>query len=217
MYSHEKYAKLVEETVGKIKELSSLKGGEYAGDTDRLANFRRNAERLGLSMEAIWAVYCNKHIDAINQFCADIQAGKTRKRMESISGRADDVIVYMILFKAMVEEREGIKIDSTESTSEYEYQDYCRKFTFLSQDRNARPAPYAEWVQNPIYLPGMFKYKAKESVAMSGFVTTAPLDEDARFELDSYDKYVRACGRREITPRTFLQWKDMGKPVDPST
>jgi hypothetical protein len=30
--------------------------------------------------------------------------GVARQRMESISGRADDLIVYLILFKAMVEE-----------------------------------------------------------------------------------------------------------------
>jgi hypothetical protein len=106
-YSHDAYAKLVETTVAKIKELSTVKGGEYAGDLDCLANFRRNAERLGLTMESIWAVYCNKHIDSINQYVSDLQAGKTRPRSESISGRADDVIVYMILFKAMVEEREA--------------------------------------------------------------------------------------------------------------
>jgi len=106
-FSHEKYDRLVQETVDNIRKLSSLKGGEYAGDVDRLANFRRNALALDLNMETVWAVYAAKHWDAIQQYIKDLQQGKTRTRLESITGRADDLIVYMILFKAMVEEREG--------------------------------------------------------------------------------------------------------------
>lgn len=105
IYSHQRYNELVNETVEKIRELSALKGGEYAGDVDRLANFRRNAEDSGLLMEQVWRVYCAKHWDAVGQYIRDLASGKERKRMESILGRADDIIVYMILFKAMVEER----------------------------------------------------------------------------------------------------------------
>lgn len=103
-YSHARYAQLVEETIVKLHYLSAVKGGEYAGDEDRLANFRRNAERLGMSMEAVWAVYAAKHFDSIMQYIKDINAGRTRERSEPLSGRADDIIVYMLLFKAMLEE-----------------------------------------------------------------------------------------------------------------
>lgn len=103
-YSHVRYAKLVEETITKLKYLSAVKGGEYAGDEDRLANFRRNSERLGMSMEAVWAVYAMKHVDSILQYVKDINAGRTRERSEPLSGRADDIIVYMLLLKAMLEE-----------------------------------------------------------------------------------------------------------------
>lgn len=105
-YSHERYKKLVEATYETIKELSSLKGGEYAGDGDRLANFRRNGADQDLPMETIWRVYAAKHWDAIGQYCKDRLSGKKRERLESISGRADDLIVYLILFKAMVDEAE---------------------------------------------------------------------------------------------------------------
>lgn len=104
-YSHKRYAVLVRDTVNKVVELSDLKGGEYAGDDDRLANFRRNGERLGLPMEVVWAVYVNKHIDAVIQFIHDLSTGKERKRMEPLEGRVDDIIVYMLLFKAMLQER----------------------------------------------------------------------------------------------------------------
>lgn len=105
IYSHKRYDELVTETAVTIKQLSSLKGGEYAGDVDRLANFRRNAANLGLQMEDVWAVYAGKHWDAINQYIKDLRTGKQRERLESIIGRADDLIVYLILFKAIYEDR----------------------------------------------------------------------------------------------------------------
>lgn len=107
IFTHEAYDKLVNETVKQIFSLSTLKGGEYAGDVDRLANFRRNAENLGLNMEDVWAVYAGKHWDAIMQYIRDRRTGKKRERLESIAGRADDIIVYMTLFKAMVQEAES--------------------------------------------------------------------------------------------------------------
>lgn len=104
-YSHERYAKLVAETVEQIHSLSKLKGGEYAGDDDRLANFRRNAKALDLPMETVWAIYAAKHWDAVMQYVRDLQHGKERERLEPISGRLDDLIVYAILLKAMIDER----------------------------------------------------------------------------------------------------------------
>jgi hypothetical protein len=102
---HRVYDELVKDTFDKIVELGVKKGGEYAGDDDRLANFRRNGEKLGLPMEVIWAVYCNKHIDAVMQYIHDLVSGKERERMEPIEGRVDDIIVYMLLFKAILLER----------------------------------------------------------------------------------------------------------------
>lgn len=106
-FSHDDFARLIDSTVEKIQQLSKLKGGEYAGDNDRLANFRRNALALGLPMETVWAVYAAKHWDAVMQFIQDLNTGKTRERMEPIDGRVDDLIVYLILFKAMLEERDA--------------------------------------------------------------------------------------------------------------
>lgn len=106
MFSHERFNELLEDTVAKVVQLGDLKGGEYAGDVDRLANFRRNGERLSLPMEAIWAVYAGKHWDAIQQYCQDKITGRTRLRMEGIAGRLDDLILYCVLMKAIVEEDE---------------------------------------------------------------------------------------------------------------
>ncbi len=105
VYPHEQWDKLLEDAVSKIKQLATLKGGEYAGDVDRLANFRRNGEALGLPMEVIWAVYASKHWDAVIQYIKDLNTRKTRERLEPIEGRVDDLLVYLLLFKAMVQER----------------------------------------------------------------------------------------------------------------
>ena len=109
MIDHNTYDKLLTETWETIVELGKKKGGEYAGDHDRLANFRRHSQHLNLPMEVIWAVYAGKHWDAITQYCNDVRANTTRPRMESLAGRADDLIVYLILFKAMLLEREDSK------------------------------------------------------------------------------------------------------------
>ncbi len=105
-FKHAEYDALVDDTIKKIKELGVLKGGEYAGDDDRLANFRRNGVDQDLPMETIWRVYAAKHWDAIGQYIKDIRNNVARKRMESISGRVDDLIVYFLLFKAMIVERD---------------------------------------------------------------------------------------------------------------
>lgn len=106
-FPHNRFAVIIANTVEQINKLSDLKGAEYAGDVDCLANFRRNAERLGLSMEQVWAVYVNKHIDAVMQYIQDQSTGKDRERLEPLTSRVDDIIVYMLLFKAMLEERDG--------------------------------------------------------------------------------------------------------------
>lgn len=104
-FSHKRFDELVAQTVQEIQKLSELKGGEYAGDTDRLANFRRNGIAQDLPMETIWSVYAAKHWDAIQQYIKDERNGVKRSRLESIEGRVDDLIVYCILFKAMLEEK----------------------------------------------------------------------------------------------------------------
>ena len=97
--------RLVNQTQDKINQLSALKGGEYAGDTDRLANFRRNAAQTHVPMEVVWSIYYNKHHDAVMQYVQDIQDGVVRDRAEPLSGRVDDMIVYLILLKAILAER----------------------------------------------------------------------------------------------------------------
>lgn len=107
-----RYDEIVEDAFNKIRKLGVDKGGEYAGDFDRLANFRRNGKNLGLPMETVWAVYAGKHWDALMQYIQDMNTGKSRPRTEPIAGRAHDLMVYLLLFLAMCEERNGPKTEN---------------------------------------------------------------------------------------------------------
>lgn len=107
---HADFDKIVNKTIAGIQALQKVKGGEYATDSDRLANFKRNAINLGLKPEQVWAVYAGKHWDAIQTFVRDMAEGKEdRPRSESIEGRIDDLIVYLLLFK-------GLLVDSNTNT-----------------------------------------------------------------------------------------------------
>lgn len=102
---HSDFQAIVDSTFKTLLDLLEAKGGEYAGDQDRLANFKRNAERLGMLPEQIWAVYFAKHIDAIFQYIMDQGNGTERRRTESLEGRVDDAINYLLLFKGILAER----------------------------------------------------------------------------------------------------------------
>ena len=104
-FSHDAFVAIIEQTMTAVRQLSTIKGGEYAGDEDRLANFRRNAAEAETTMELIWRIYASKHWDAIMQYEKDLRQRKVRPRLEGLAGRADDLIVYLLLFKAMLEER----------------------------------------------------------------------------------------------------------------
>lgn len=105
--SFSRFEAIIEEAIAAIRKLSKEKGGEYAGDSDRLANFRRHAAENEVPMELIWKVYAGKHWDAVSQYIKDLVHSKTRPRSEPITGRVDDLIVYLLLFKLMYEERHG--------------------------------------------------------------------------------------------------------------
>ena len=138
-FSHDRYNEIIEATVAEIKKLGELKGGEYAGDIDRLANFRRNGENLGLSMATVWAVYAGKHWDAINQFIKDERNGKTRTRLESIEGRVDDMLVYLILFKCILEEA-NIPKEIVSQTPETFYQPPVDRMSATLADMKLSPS-----------------------------------------------------------------------------
>ena len=103
-FTQDQITNLVNSTIENIKTLENVKGGEYAGDKDRLHNFRHNAEDCGTRMELIWRIYAGKHWDALSNYIRDLLSNKERPRSEPIEGRIDDLIVYLILLKAIIQD-----------------------------------------------------------------------------------------------------------------
>lgn len=102
------FVALLQETHRKLLDLTASKGAEYAGDRDQLANFKR----LGLALDtipekALW-VYLTKHLDSLSTYIKDIGNGTEREYSEPITGRVDDAILYLMLLKALIIEREGL-------------------------------------------------------------------------------------------------------------
>lgn len=90
-----------------LSEQSSIlesKGNDYADRGDRLINFKRIGERLGVGPMAVWATYFMKHVDAILTFVRDGEVAS-----EPIRGRFLDVANYALLGAALAEELERSK------------------------------------------------------------------------------------------------------------
>lgn len=111
IFPNSRFAKVLDETVVEIIRLRQLKGGEYAGDVDCLANFRSEAAANGIPMELVWKIYAGKHWAAVSTYIKDILDHKVRPRSEPIEGRLDDLILYFILLKAILFEREETAAD----------------------------------------------------------------------------------------------------------
>lgn len=83
--------------------LLESKGAAYSADGDAFENFKRNAEKLGLTKYQIWAVYCGKHLDSIfNAIKHD--ANHPVDKSEGLQGRIDDAINYLELLSGMLAE-----------------------------------------------------------------------------------------------------------------
>jgi len=74
---------------------------EYAHDLENVfANFDRVAESLDITREKALMTYLLKHIDGVNAW---IKGHKSQR--EDVTGRIKDLIVYLCLLWAMVEDR----------------------------------------------------------------------------------------------------------------
>lgn len=97
-----------------IRELTRSKGKDYASDVDRLSNFKLQAERLGMTPYQIWAVYANKHWDAINAFVRN----NGQLESEPIESRAHDIIVYTFLLLGLIQDTNKETDNEISSTGE---------------------------------------------------------------------------------------------------
>lgn len=99
------FDQLVNETIASTAKLLIEKGAEYAGDADRLSNFKRGASLIGVTPLQVALIYASKHFDAISTYIRNDAGGKMQILSEPIEGRFDDLINYCILMKALIRDQ----------------------------------------------------------------------------------------------------------------
>jgi len=98
----DQYDAVADELMRLAREIETAKRPGYTGGSvDVLANFKRVAERAGISTEQAWLVYFLKHIDAITT----IMAKPDLPVSEAPPGRFADAINYLRLGYAILRER----------------------------------------------------------------------------------------------------------------
>ncbi len=76
---------------------------EYAhNDADAFANFKRVGESLQLDQKQVLLVCAMKHWDGVASYVAG-----TVSQREDVTGRINDLIVYLGLLRGMIEEERG--------------------------------------------------------------------------------------------------------------
>lgn len=83
----------------EIASINDVKGHDYAGDNDALANFKEAASALGVSPYTIWYVYFHKHWSAIQTFLKEGDVAS-----EPIEGRIYDAILYLFLLLGLIQD-----------------------------------------------------------------------------------------------------------------
>lgn len=81
------FDKLAMATIARTGEMLIAKGAEYADDSDRLMNFKRNADRNGHTVLEEWMTYWNKHIDSIHSYIKRVRDKATQLALEELITR----------------------------------------------------------------------------------------------------------------------------------
>lgn len=97
---------IFDRVVEKCREIHRTKGAQYSNGGDRLGNFKRAAERKGVTPETILAIYNDKHRDSIDWINRMIEeTGQVPLTAEPIIETICDLVNYAVLNLALIEER----------------------------------------------------------------------------------------------------------------
>jgi len=99
--TYKNFDALFEARVEKLRETGLTKGRKYTLSTgDRLANFKQEAEELGLTPFQVWHVFFNKHVRAVADFCRRGQSiGE-----ELVENNIHDCLMYLFLLEGLIDE-----------------------------------------------------------------------------------------------------------------
>jgi hypothetical protein len=100
--SKEFVAEVMEKVFEECRGLRGAGQKEYAhADSRAFSNFEKIAEDFGIPREIVLLVYAKKHYDGIVSW-----AKGHKSQRESVKGRINDMIVYLVLLRSMVEQQE---------------------------------------------------------------------------------------------------------------
>lgn len=78
---------------------------DYASKEDTMANFKRNAERAGLTKYQVWLIYFGKHVDSIsNAVKYHPENPATETKSEPLRSRIVDAINYLTILQNLMDE-----------------------------------------------------------------------------------------------------------------
>ena len=110
------FIELVKRTQRNTSALLIAKGQEYAGEADRLSNFKRGSTNTGMTPLQVCFIYMSKHYDSLATYVKKDAGGYTQILAEPIDGRLDDLINYCILMKALIQESASLDKDKVHRT-----------------------------------------------------------------------------------------------------
>jgi len=98
------FQKIVNQRIEKTKQTLLAKADEYARG-DRLSNFKKIAALTDSTPETACLGLVAKHIVALFDFTNDLEQG-TLQSQERWDEKIGDIVAYMVLMDALVQERE---------------------------------------------------------------------------------------------------------------
>jgi hypothetical protein len=101
--TYEEFDVLFELRVKALRETGKTKGLKYTeGSGDRLDNFKREAEAIGLTPLQVWSVYFGKHLSAAKHY---IKTGKNIGE-DVCNTHVHDCIMYLFLLEGLIKEQQ---------------------------------------------------------------------------------------------------------------
>lgn len=102
MKSEALYKLIKDDLLVKCMDIMKTKGEAYSGVEDKLGNFKRCAKLAGVDIKKAWYIYFVKHFDALSSYIRG-----EYKDSEPIQGRIQDLINYLFLLYAILEEQQS--------------------------------------------------------------------------------------------------------------
>jgi len=117
--NNQKFTNIFQDTMMRLEDLAGVKGGQYANETNRLHNFDRAVEITGKNYQSdtgkefgpmqVCRGFWLKHLVALWDAINGRDRLWTRERCEEV---INDIILYLILTKAMFYRANGWDVES---------------------------------------------------------------------------------------------------------